>query len=90
MGANAIPGRIPCGSQRCGKCLGLPLFQYIGGVNGKTLPVPDDEYPSMAASTPTTTLTFRIHGLDAVGARTQEVLRMGAEVFHSLKAVLKG
>ncbi len=88
LGANAILGVSLAVAKAAAATLGLPLFQYLGGVNAKILPVPMmnilnggthadnnvdlQEFMVMPVSAP----TFR------------EALRMGVEVFHSLKKVL--
>jgi len=71
-------------------CLGLPLFQYLGGVNGKLLPTPMMNIIN-GGEHADNTVDFQEFMVMPVGAPTfKEGLRMGAEIFHSLKSVLKG
>ena len=68
--------------------LGLPLYQYIGGVNAKQLPVPMMNILNGGehADNSVDVQEFMILPVGATSFR--EGLRMGAEVFHSLKKVL--
>ena len=69
--------------------LGLPLFQYLGGVNGKVLPTPMMNILN-GGSHADNTVDIQEFTIMPVGAPTfREALRMGTEVFHSLKSVLK-
>ena len=68
--------------------LGLPLFRYLGGPMARTLPVPMMNILNGGAHA-TNTVDFQEYMIVPVGAETfGEALRMGAEVFHSLKKVL--
>jgi enolase len=70
--------------------LGLPLYRYIGGTNAKALPVPMMNIIN-GGSHSDATIAFQEFMIRPIGAPNfREGLRMGAEVFHSLKAVLKG
>lgn len=90
LGANAILGVSLAAAHAAANCLGLPLFQYIGGVNGKLLPVPMMNILNggQHADNNVDIQEFMVMPVGAPSFR--EGLRMGAEVFHSLKAVLKG
>ncbi len=89
LGANAILGVSLANAIAVSNQLSLPLYRYIGGVNAKVLPVPMLNI-----------LNGGKHALDSVdfqefmvvpaGAKTfSEALQWGAEIFHSLKSVLK-
>ena len=90
LGANAILGVSIAAARASAEALGLPLYQYLGGVHAKLLPVPMMNILNggMHADNNVDLQEFMVM---PVGAPTfSEGLRMGAEVFHSLKAVLKG
>ncbi|QIB69985.1 phosphopyruvate hydratase [Aminipila butyrica] len=90
LGANAILGVSMAAADAAANSLGLPLFQYLGGVNGKTLPTPMMNILN-GGSHADNTVDIQEFMIMPVGAPSfREALRMGAEVFHSLKAVLKG
>ena len=89
LGANAILGVSMAAADAAANFLGLPLFQYLGGVNGKVLPTPMMNILN-GGSHADNTVDLQEFMIMPVGADTfREGLRMGAEVFHSLKAVLK-
>ena len=90
LGANAILGVSLAAAHAAADCLGLPLFQYIGGVNGKLLPVPMMNILN-GGQHADNNVDIQEFMVMPVGAPSfKEGLRMGAEIFHSLKAVLKG
>jgi enolase len=90
LGANAILGVSLAAARAAADSLGLPLFQYIGGVNGKVLPTPMMNILN-GGSHADNTVDIQEFMIMPVGAPSfKEALRMGAEVFHNLKAVLKG
>ncbi|MDO4859706.1 MAG: phosphopyruvate hydratase [Bacillota bacterium] len=90
LGANAILGVSMAAADAAANFLGLPLFQYLGGVNGKVLPTPMMNILN-GGSHADNTVDLQEFMIMPVGADSfRECLRMGAEVFHSLKAVLKG
>ncbi len=90
LGANAILGVSLAAAHAAANCLGLPLFQYIGGVNGKLLPVPMMNILN-GGQHADNNVDIQEFMVMPVGAESfREGLRMGTEVFHSLKAVLKG
>ncbi|MCQ4635343.1 phosphopyruvate hydratase [Anaerovorax odorimutans] len=90
LGANAILGVSMAAARAAAESLGLPLFQYLGGVNGKVLPTPMMNILN-GGSHADNTVDIQEFMIMPAGAPTfREALRMGAEVFHSLKAVLKG
>ncbi len=89
LGANAILGVSIAVARAAAKSVGLPLFQYFGGVNAKLLPTPMMNIINGGAHADNT-VDIQEFMIMPVGADTfSEALRMGAEVFHSLKAVLK-
>ena len=90
LGANAILGVSLAAAHAAANSLGLPLFQYIGGVNGKLLPVPMMNILN-GGQHADNNVDIQEFMVMPVGAPTfKEGLRMGTEIFHSLKAVLKG
>ncbi len=89
LGANAILGVSLAAADAAANSLGLPLFQYLGGVNAKLLPTPMMNILN-GGSHADNTVDFQEFMVMPVGAFSfTEAVRMGAEVFHSLKAVLK-
>ena len=90
LGANAVLGVSMACARAAADVFGLPLFQYIGGVNGKTLPVPMMNILN-GGEHADNNVDIQEFMVMPVGAESfSEALRMGAEVFHSLKKVLKG
>lgn len=89
LGANAILGVSLAAADAAANSLGLPLFQYLGGVNAKLLPTPMMNILN-GGSHADNTVDFQEFMVMPVGASSfTEAVRMGAEIFHSLKAVLK-
>ncbi|RMG38014.1 MAG: phosphopyruvate hydratase, partial [Methanobacteriota archaeon] len=88
LGANAILGVSLAVAKAAAESLGLPLYQYIGGVNAKVLPVPMMNILNGGkhADNNVDLQEFMIMPVNAPSFR--EAIRMGAEVFHSLKKVL--
>jgi enolase len=90
LGANAILGVSLAAAKAAAAYHGLPLFRYIGGANAVTLPVPMMNIIN-GGSHSDAPIAFQEFMIRPVGAPNfKEGLRMGAEVFHSLKKVLKG
>ena len=88
LGANAILGVSMAVARASAEELGLPLYQYIGGVNAKQLPVPMMNILN-GGEHADNSVDVQEFMILPVGAPTfKEGLRMGAEVFHSLKKVL--
>ena len=88
LGANAILGVSLACAHAAANFLDLPLFRYIGGVNGKVLPVPMMNIIN-GGSHSDAPIAFQEFMIRPVGACCfREGLRMGAEVFHSLKKIL--
>ncbi|MBN2347933.1 MAG: phosphopyruvate hydratase [Bacteroidales bacterium] len=89
LGANAILGVSLAVAKAAAEYHGLPLYRYIGGTNTKTLPVPMMNIIN-GGSHSDAPIAFQEFMIRPVGAKSfREGLRMGAEVFHSLKKVLK-
>jgi enolase len=89
LGANAILGVSLAAANAAAQFSGLPLFRYIGGTNAKVIPVPMMNVLNGGAHSdaPVDVQEFMIC---PKGAPTfHEALRMGAEIFHALKSVLK-
>ena len=88
LGANAILGVSMAVARAAAEELGLPLFHYIGGVNAKQLPVPMMNIVN-GGEHADNSVDVQEFMILPVGAKSfREGLRMGAEVFHSLKKVL--
>ena len=89
LGANAILAVSLANAQAAARCLGVPLFKYIGGPNAKVLPVPMANVINGGAHSdaPIDFQEFMImpHGLPTFS----EGLRVITEIFHALKSVLK-
>lgn len=89
LGANAMLGVSLAVARAAASFLGLPLYQYLGGVNAKILPVPMMNIINGGAHAPNN-LDIQEFMIMPIGAATfRDGLRMGAEVFHSLKALLQ-
>jgi len=88
FGANAILGVSMAVAKAAAEVLDLPLFQYIGGVNAKVLPVPMMNILN-GGSHADNNVDLQEFMIAPAGAATfSDALRMGAEVFHNLKKVL--
>lgn len=89
LGANAILGVSLAVAKAAADSLGLPLYRYLGGVNAKTLPVPMMNILN-GGQHADNNVDIQEFMVMPVGAPSfAEGLRMGAEIFHNLKAVLK-
>ncbi|MDS1030633.1 phosphopyruvate hydratase [Bacillota bacterium LX-D] len=90
LGANAILGVSLAVAKAGADSLSLPLYRYIGGVNAKQLPVPMMNILN-GGKHADNNVDIQEFMIMPVGAENfAEGLRMGVEVFHNLKAVLKG
>ncbi|PKK39094.1 Enolase [Clostridiaceae bacterium JG1575] len=89
LGANAILGvSLACAKAASGY-LGLSLYEYIGGVNAKVLPVPMMNIMNGGAHADNN-IDFQEFMIMPVGAEDfSQAMQIGAEIYHSLKAVLK-
>lgn len=89
MGANAILGVSLAVAKAAAYEAGQPLYRYIGGVNAHVLPVPMMNILN-GGSHADNSIDFQEFMIMPVGANSfREGLRMGTEVFHTLKSVLK-
>lgn len=89
LGANAILGCSLAVAKAAAECMGTSLYNYIGGVNAKTLPVPMMNILNGGAHA-TNNVEIQEFMIMPVGAPTfKEALRRCAEVFHQLKKTLK-
>jgi len=89
LGANAILGVSLAVAQAAASDLDLPLFQYVGGTNAKELPVPMMNVLNGGAHADNN-VDIQEFMIVPVGAKSfSSALRMGVEVFHHLKTVLK-
>ena len=90
LGANAILGVSLAAAKAAAQETGQELYRYLGGVGGYTLPIPMMNILN-GGSHADNSLDFQEFMIMPVGAPTfSEALRMGAEVFHNLRSVLKG
>jgi len=88
LGANAILGVSLAAARAAANAVELPLYSYIGGVNARTLPVPMMNILNGGAHADNS-VDLQEFMVMPVGAKTfSDALRMGTEVFHSLKKVL--
>ncbi len=88
LGANAILGVSLASARAAANFLALPLYQYLGGVNAKVLPVPLMNIINGGAHAPNN-LDIQEFMILPVGASSfAEALRMGAETFHTLRGIL--
>ena len=88
LGANAILGVSLAVAKAAAEAVGLPLFQYLGGVNAKILPVPQMNILN-GGKHADNNVDFQEFMIMPVNAPSfHEALRLGAEVFHTLKKVL--
>ncbi|MBM3428374.1 MAG: phosphopyruvate hydratase [Bacteroidetes bacterium] len=89
LGANAILGVSLAVSHAAANTVGLPLYRYVGGVNANTLPIPLMNIINGGAHADNKVDVQEFMIVPVGAERFSEALRMGAEVFHHLKAVLK-
>ena len=89
LGANATLGVSLAVARAAAASLGMSLYNYIGGVNAKELPVPMMNIMN-GGKHADSGLTVQEFMIMPVGAKTfKECMRMGVEVYHNLKSVLK-
>ena len=90
LGANAILGVSMAVAKAAAQSCGLPLYQYLGGFNAKQLPVPMMNILNGGAHADNN-VDIQEFMIMPVGAESfAEALRMCAEIYHTLKSVLKG
>jgi enolase len=88
LGANAVLGVSLAAAKAVAQTLGIPLYRYIGGVNARTLPVPMMNILN-GGKHADNNVDFQEFMIMPAGAPNfAEALRMGAEIFHTLKSVL--
>ncbi len=89
LGANAVLGVSLAVAKAAAQATGQSLFRYVGGIDARTLPIPMMNILN-GGSHADNAIDFQEFMIMPVGADTfAEALRMGAEVFHCLKDVLK-
>lgn len=89
FGANATLAVSLAVARAAADYYGMPLYRYLGGVNAKVMPVPMMNVLN-GGSHADSTVDFQEYMIFPVGASSlKEAVRMGAEVFHHLKKVLK-
>ena len=89
LGANAMLGVSLACARAAANALGLPLYQYVGGCNAKTMPVPMMNVLNGGAHATGSNVDIQEFMVMPVGAPSfKEALRWCAEVFHTLKKVV--
>ncbi|KQP51458.1 phosphopyruvate hydratase [Methylobacterium sp. Leaf108] len=89
LGANAILGVSLAVAKAAAETAGLPLYRYVGGTQGRVLPVPMMNIINGGAHADNP-IDFQEFMIMPVGASSiAEAVRMGSEVFHTLKSALK-
>lgn len=89
LGANALLSVSLATARAAAAYLEVPLYRYLGGPNARTLPVPMMNIVNGGAHADNN-VDFQEFMIVPVGAQTfHDALRMGAEIFHALKSVLK-
>ena len=89
LGANAILGVSLACAHAAADFYGMPLYRYLGGFNGKKLPLPMMNVIN-GGSHADSSVDFQEYMIMPIGADSiKEAVRMGAEVFHNLKKVIK-
>ncbi len=90
LGANAILGVSMAAARASAAARGIPLYRHLGGDDAVRLPVPMMNVINGGAHTNWTTVAMQEFMIVPFGAPTfREALRMGAETYHTLKALLK-
>ena len=89
LGANAVLGVSMAAARAAADAYGLPLYRYLGGINGRTLPIPMMNIVNGGAHA-ANTLDIQEFMIVPIGAKSlAEAVQMGAETFHALKKILK-
>ncbi len=89
LGANAILGVSMAVARAAADALGVPLYQYFGGVGAKKMPIPMMNILN-GGKHADNTVDFQEFMIMPVGASCfKEALRMGSEIYHALKGILK-
>ncbi|KOR87615.1 phosphopyruvate hydratase [Paenibacillus solani] len=90
LGANAILAVSMAVARAAADALAIPLYTYLGGFNAKQLPVPMMNIVNGGAHADNNVDVQEFMVLPVGAPNFKEALRMGAEIFHNLKSVLKG
>ena len=90
LGANAILGVSMAAAKAAAEALDMPLYRYLGGVNAHVLPVPMMNILNGGEHADNNVDVQEFMVMPAGASSFSEALRMGAEIFHALKSVLKG
>lgn len=90
LGANAMLGVSMATTRAAADFLGISLFQYIGGIRGREIPVPMMNVINGGAHAQNSLDVQEFMIVPAGAESFSQALRMGAEVFHTLKGILKG
>jgi enolase 1/2/3 len=89
LGANAILSVSMAASRAAAAAYGLPLYRYLGGINARYLPIPMMNIINGGVHA-ANNLDIQEFMIVPIGSKTfSQAVRMGAEIFHSLKKVLK-
>ncbi len=89
LGANAILGVSMAAARAAADAYGQPLFQYIGGINARYLPIPMMNILNGGAHAANNLDIQEFMIIPVGGKSVVQAIQMGAEVFHSLKQLLK-
>ncbi len=89
LGANAILGVSLAVARAAANALGLPLFRYLGGIQGRVMPLPQMNILNGGKHADNNVDIQEFMILPAGAGNYQEALRMGVEVYHYLKKVLQ-
>ncbi|HLB25397.1 MAG TPA: phosphopyruvate hydratase, partial [Nitrospirota bacterium] len=89
LGANAMLGVSLAVAKASAEEAGLPLYRYIGGTNAKEMPVPMMNILNGGAHADNNVDLQEFMVMPVGASSCTEAIRMGAEIFHNLKAVLK-
>ena len=89
FGANAILGVSMAVARAAADALGLPLYQYLGGVNAKTLPIPMLNIMNGGAHADNNVDIQEFMIMPVMACCFKEGIRWASEIFHTLKKILK-
>jgi len=89
LGANAILGVSMAACRASALALGIPLYRYLGGVGAREIPVPLMNFVNGGAHADNALDIQEFMVVPAGAGKFAEALRMGAEIFHTLRQILK-
>ena len=89
LGANAILGVSMAACRAAATALGIPLYRYIGGAGAREIPVPMMNFINGGAHADNALDIQEFMVVPAGAPKFSEALRMGAEIFHNLRQILK-